>query len=135
MNELAFELDAQPIADKTMHRLEVATEAGTVALVVCRQPQPRDLLLADAVERQLLREQAAVLGFTRIEVTTSRIGPVEAIETRIRYREDEIDGYQTDLHCFHGGVWFRIGATSELRAREAADACLSRVAATLAFRD
>ena len=135
MNELAFEVDARPIADKTMHRLQIATpDGGAIALVICRLPQPHGTL-AEVVERQLAREQAAVLGFRCIDVRAARAGGGDAVATRVRYREAETEGYQVDLYCCHGGVLFRIGVTSRLCDRDAADACLAGVAASLVFRE
>ena len=135
MNELTFDVDGGGLRDVTLHRIELTTPAGPVALVIARREADDSASLEAAVDGQLRREQAAVLGFREIGRRSVRVGRNEGIETKLRYRSGDAEGYQIDAHFLRDGVLFRVGATSRMENRAATEACLHRVLETLSFNE
>lgn len=133
MNEMTFDVDGAGLRDVTLHRIELSTPGGGVALVVARREADATTSLDAAVDAQLRREQAAVLGYHELARRAVDVAGVDGIEVELRYRAADSDGYQVDLHFLHRGILFRIGATSRLDNRDATNACLKTVLETLSF--
>ncbi len=136
IDEGAFELPAGlDYVDRSIHVLEAPGANGAeLGLLIERRPIPAGKSLLDVVT-EIREEQATKLrGHVSLGEGERIVSGIPSLETRLRWRHAKGPVYHVQVHVPLGGTCLTMTASSRHERREACDAWLEALLATLRFR-
>lgn len=135
MDEGAFELPEGALSDRTLHVLEGDLPGGApLALVVHRAPFPPGKTLRELVLSRITRERDKLPGHTVVDERERSWGGAPALEIASHYRQGDEVIYQRQAHLALGDTWIYFALSAPHAEREACDAGLDHVRASLRLR-
>ncbi len=136
IDEGAFELPAGlDYVDRSIHVIEAPGKEGAeLGLMIERRPIPAGKSLLEVVT-EMREEQATKLrGHAPIGEGERAVSGVRSLETRLRWRHAKGPVYHFQVHVPLGGTCLTLTASSRHDRREACDAWMETLLATLRFR-
>jgi hypothetical protein len=124
-----------PFIDRTLHVLEGDLPGDApLALVVHRAPFPPGKTLRELVLSRLTRERDQLAGHAVIEEREAAWAGAPALEISSHYRQGDEVIYQRQAHLMLGDTWLYFALSAPYAEREACDARLDTLRASLRLR-
>ena len=136
MNDGAFHLPDVGFVDRTVHVFEAPLDGDDeLGLLVCRTKIPPGKSLRDVVAAHVKHERARLGGYTILEERDAEYSGAPAIDVRSRFRHEGAVVYQRQAHLAAFGTWLLFAMSAPLAMREACDAHVDAILASLRLRD
>lgn len=136
VNEAAFELPDIGFVDRTVNELEARPGSGTeLGVLVARSPLPADQSLLDVVRAHQDQERRSLRAWAIVFEREGVVDGASTVEVGIRWRGDEGMVYQRQAHLGLAEHVLLLVANAPIEEREACDACMDRILATLKLRN
>jgi hypothetical protein len=131
-NWAAFDLPDVPFVDRTTHCLELLDpEHLGVLLVVVRETFPEGKTLRELAAGRVAEEMARIRGFTLLSNEQGEWSGMPAVEVTSRWRHEGRAIYQRQAHLALGDSWTYFSVNGPLEHKDACDAYMARIRASL----